>query len=219
MPLLAAERSDFTALEEVLLSSLYEREEESTSSDALASVPLMPEWWIDGTADLEFSPSYVASNPSPACSNIPRGRIVYQGNLTDVGSSSPPIPAVYGRVYKAHVCFDVSERKPGCINCGVTIRVGEAWGIWRIACFTGYGESGSCTATYVSVGDDIYIDETDSFVRDNEGQITVVDTSYTGIPSDQTYAPLECPIGSSESFQNWVGGPINTHTGNYHYSQ
>ncbi|MEJ2736549.1 MAG: DUF6531 domain-containing protein, partial [Anaerolineae bacterium] len=57
------------------------------------------------------------------------------------------------------------------------------------------------------------------------GEATVYDIRlvYHGIPPvlppDQTNAPCDCPVGCTNQTQNWVGGPINTRTGNYHYSR
>jgi hypothetical protein len=39
------------------------------------------------------------------------------------------------------------------------------------------------------------------------------------LPADQTLAPCDCPIGCTNQTQHWVGGPINTRTGNYHYGR
>lgn len=39
------------------------------------------------------------------------------------------------------------------------------------------------------------------------------------VPEDQTWAPCECPFGCSTHSQGWEGGPINTRTGNVHYSR
>jgi hypothetical protein len=58
-----------------------------------------------------------------------------------------------------------------------------------------------------------------------EGVATVygIRLVYYGIPpelqADQSNAPCDCPVGCAEQNQDWVGGPINTRTGNYHYSQ
>ncbi len=38
-------------------------------------------------------------------------------------------------------------------------------------------------------------------------------------PADQVHAPCDCPVGCSTQTTNWVGGPINTRSGNYHYSR
>lgn len=55
-------------------------------------------------------------------------------------------------------------------------------------------------------------------VKPYHGTLTLVDVGYT-VPNDQDWAPCECPFGCSNHRQNWAGGPINTRTGNYHYSQ
>lgn len=39
------------------------------------------------------------------------------------------------------------------------------------------------------------------------------------LPSDQTWAPNECPLSNSSQAQNRVGGPVNTSSGNYNYQQ
>lgn len=57
------------------------------------------------------------------------------------------------------------------------------------------------------------------------GEATVYDIQlvYYGVPpilpADQTNAPCDCPVGCSNQTTDWVGGPINTRTGNYHYSR
>ena len=54
----------------------------------------------------------------------------------------------------------------------------------------------------------------------NHGSIDNVKFINTNsLPADQAWAQCDCPVGCSNQTQNWVGGPINTHSGNYHYSQ
>jgi len=56
-----------------------------------------------------------------------------------------------------------------------------------------------------------------------EGYIDTVRLSgtltYDPVPADQTHSEAECPFGSTAHYQHWVGGPINTRTGNYHYGR
>ncbi len=47
--------------------------------------------------------------------------------------------------------------------------------------------------------------------------VQFIDTN--SLPADQTNAPCDCPVGCSSQTTNWVGRPINTRTGNYHYNR
>ncbi len=47
----------------------------------------------------------------------------------------------------------------------------------------------------------------------------VVNSGRESLPPDQVLAPCDCPVGCTNQTQHWVGGPINTRTGNYHYSR
>ena len=37
------------------------------------------------------------------------------------------------------------------------------------------------------------------------------------LPNDQAYSPNECPLGSNAETRHYVGGPIDTYSGNYNY--
>ena len=59
------------------------------------------------------------------------------------------------------------------------------------------------------------------------GTLVTADTHVNTIESprpnpflwDQSFAPIECPFGSSTAVNDWLDGAINTRMGNYHYGQ